>query len=49
MTKWDTIQADVADQYAYIAEAEAYYEAMANGVDVDDEDIEFDLDVWEEM
>ena len=24
MTKWDTIQADVSDQYAHLAEEEAY-------------------------
>jgi len=32
MTKWDTIQADVADQYAYLDEEE-------QEVELDDEDI----------
>ena len=29
MTKWDTIQADVADQYAHIAEEEMFENMMA--------------------
>ena len=33
MTKWDTIQADVADMYIGLEENEAYYSAME-----DDED-----------
>jgi hypothetical protein len=28
MTKWDTIQADVADAYVYLDEEEAYNEAL---------------------
>ena len=42
MTKWDTIQADVSDQYIYIDEEEAYNKALEEGaislVDVDDFD-----------
>jgi hypothetical protein len=48
MTKWDTIQADVADAYIGIEEnlewEKAYYEDM-----VENEDVEFSLDEWEEM
>jgi len=33
MTKWDTIQADVADAYAYLDEEEAYNKALAEGVE----------------
>jgi len=29
MTKWDTIQADVQDQYAHLAEEEMYEQLMA--------------------
>lgn len=42
MTKWDTIQLDVADQYIYIDEEEAYNKALAEGnislLDVNDFD-----------
>jgi hypothetical protein len=42
MTKWDTIQADVADAYIYIDEEEAYNKALAEGnislLDVNDFD-----------
>ena len=31
MTKWDTIQADVADAYVYIDEEEAYNKALEEG------------------
>ncbi len=31
MTKWDTIQADVADAYVYLEEEEAYNKALAEG------------------
>jgi hypothetical protein len=34
MTKWDTIQADVADQYAHIAEEEMFENMMAEEEDV---------------
>ena len=34
MTKWDTIQADVADAYIYIEEEEAYNKALAEGLDL---------------
>jgi hypothetical protein len=34
MTKWDTIQADVADQYAHLAEEEMYEKLMAEEEDV---------------
>jgi hypothetical protein len=30
MTKWDTIQADVADQYVYLDEEEAYMTEMTS-------------------
>jgi len=33
MTKWDTIQADVADAYVYLDEEEAYNKALAEGAD----------------
>jgi len=42
MTKWDTIQADVADAYAYLDEEEMYNKALEEGaidpLDVDDFD-----------
>jgi hypothetical protein len=42
MTKWDTIQADVADAYVYIDEEEAYNKALEEGaislLDFDDFD-----------
>jgi hypothetical protein len=34
MTKWDTIQADVADQYAHLDEQEAYMESMQDNEDM---------------
>ena len=42
MTKWDTIQLDVADQYIYIDEEEAYNKALEEGV------IEFGSDEYDE-
>jgi len=42
MTKWDTIQADVADAYIYIDEEEAYNKALEEGV------IEFGSDEYDE-
>jgi hypothetical protein len=42
MTKWDTIQADVADAYVYLEEEEAYNKALEEGnislLDVNDFD-----------
>jgi hypothetical protein len=34
MTKWDTIQADVADAYVYLDEEEAYNNVLENEEDV---------------
>ena len=34
MTKWDTIQADVKDQYEYIREEEMYDKLMAEEEDL---------------
>jgi hypothetical protein len=34
MTKWDTIQADVADQYAHLAEEEMHEQWMSEEDDV---------------
>jgi len=34
MTKWDTIQADVADAYTYLEEEEAYNKALAEGLEL---------------
>lgn len=34
MTKWDTIQEDVKDQYAYLQEEEMYEQLMAEEEDV---------------
>jgi hypothetical protein len=34
MTKWDTIQADVADAYKYLDEEEAYNNVLADEEDV---------------
>ena len=34
MSKWDTIQADVADAYTYLDEEEAYNKALAEGLDL---------------
>jgi hypothetical protein len=34
MTKWDTIQADVQDQYAHLQEEEMYEQLMAEEEDV---------------
>lgn len=45
MTKWDTIQADVQDQYTYIQEQEAYEQARHEFGDyITDEDLS-DVDV----
>ena len=42
-SKWDTIQEDVADMYLEDIEEE-------EDIELDDvEDVEFDLDEWEEM
>ena len=39
MTKWDTIQADVADAYVYLDEEEMYNKALEEGaIDFDDFD-----------
>jgi hypothetical protein len=32
MTKWDTIQADVADSYVYLDEEEMYNKALEEGL-----------------
>jgi len=32
MTKWDTIQADVADAYVYLDEEEMYNKALEEGL-----------------
>jgi hypothetical protein len=34
MTKWDTIQADVSDQYTHLDEQEAYMESMQDNEDM---------------
>ncbi len=34
MTKWDTIQADVADQYTHLDEQEMYEQSLADEQDV---------------
>lgn len=34
MTKWDTIQADVSDQYAHLEEEEKYEQLIAEEEDV---------------
>jgi len=34
MTKWDTIQADVADAYVYLDEEEMYNKALEEGLDL---------------
>lgn len=34
MTKWDTIQEDVKDQYAYLEEEEAYNQMLEDEEDV---------------
>jgi hypothetical protein len=34
MTKWDTIQADVQDQYTHLDEQEAYMESMQDNEDM---------------
>jgi hypothetical protein len=42
-SKWDTIQEDVSDMYIEDVEEE-------DDIELDDvEDVEFDLDEWEEM
>ena len=44
-SKWDTIQEDVSDAYAYLEDEEE-----EDDIELDDvEDVEFDLDEWEEM
>jgi len=43
MTKWDTIQADVADAYTYLDEEEMYNKALEEGAISFDED-DFDED-----
>lgn len=44
-SKWDTIQEDVADMYAAYDDEES-----EDDFDFDDvDDVEFDLDEWEEM
>jgi hypothetical protein len=43
MTKWDTIQADVADAYTYLDEEEMYEKALAEGaIDLDGDDYDDD-------
>jgi len=42
MTKWDTIQADVADAYTYLDEEEMYNKALAEGA------IDLDADEYDE-
>ena len=42
MTKWDTIQADVADAYTYLDEEEAYNKALAEGADFGSDDFDED-------
>jgi hypothetical protein len=43
MTKWDTIQADVADAYVYLEEEEMYDKALAEGaIDLDADDFDED-------
>ena len=43
MTKWDTIQADVADAYTYLEEEEMYNQALAEGaIDFDEDDFDED-------
>jgi hypothetical protein len=42
MTKWDTIQADVADAYTYIDEEEAYNKALEEGLEIGSTDYDED-------
>ena len=43
MTKWDTIQADVADAYTYLDEEEAYNKALEEGaIDLDSDNFDED-------
>jgi len=42
MTKWDTIQADVADAYVYLDEEEAYNKALEEGLDLGSNDFDED-------
>ena len=42
MTKWDTIQADVADAYVYIDEEEAYNNALEEGLELGSTDYDED-------
>jgi hypothetical protein len=56
MTKWDTIQADVADAYVYVDEEEAYNKALEEGSislldfdDFDDDELSKSLTLnWED-
>ena len=45
MTKWDTIQSDVADAYVYLDEenSEIEFDPEYNN------DVDFSLDEWDEM
>lgn len=59
MTKWDTIQADVADAYIGIEENLEWEKAHCENIVewekayyenmVENEDVEFSLDEWEEV
>ena len=42
MTKWDTIQADVADAYVYIEEEEAYNKALEEGLEIGSDEYDED-------
>lgn len=46
MTKWDTIQADVADAYVYLDEENS---EINFDREYEIEDVDFSLDEWEEM
>lgn len=43
MSKWDTIQSDVADAYVHLNE-EIEFDS-----DFDNDDVDFSLDEWDEM
>jgi len=51
MTKWDTIQADVADAYIGIEETleweKAYYENLADSDMLDEEELTLDWETYE--
>ena len=51
MTKWDTIQADVADAYIGLDEnlewEKAYYENLAEGDKLEDEELTLDWEAYE--